>query len=214
LGALWLLGNYIIKKAWEYLLSKRTEYIPDDIHIRFIDFVIFTLSLKWMNKTQWAALVASILMLIYHLLLLGDVYAAVILQSTAFLMELAIAPAFESTVKTMSSFIIRDGTKSTFVQVYKKYTTVFILFFMTTYFARLIILWQYAESFYVNLSPEEVGLGMTNMFYFTIFFGWLVALNAITSRKRKIVFFRKLIRKTLVAGRNWYAFSKPFNYGN
>jgi hypothetical protein len=210
-GALWLLISYIIKQAWNYLLAKREEYIPDDFHIRFIDFVIYAISFKWMNKTQWIILAGNILMFLYHLILLGDWKAAAILQSSAFLVELAIAPAFEDMVRTIDFFIIRDGKRNIVKQMYVRYTPVFILFFVTTYFARLIILWQYSNQWGLNLTAQEVGMGMTNMFFFTISVGWIISLNVITTEEQKLSWLREIIMKTITAGREWYAFWNPAN---
>lgn len=209
--AFWLLINYILQQIWKYILKKRQEYIPDDFHIRFIDLVIYTMSFKWMNKTQWVVVAANILMLGYHILLIGDFKTAAILQSSAFLMELGIAPAFEDIVRTIDTFIIRDGRRNIFVQMYSRYTPVFILFFVTTYFGRLIILWQFSDQWGLNLTTEEVGTGMTNMFFFTVTVGWLVALNVITTQEQKVAWLGSIIRKSITAGREWYAFCNPTN---
>lgn len=197
----WFIGGYILKSWKKYVSILREKYFPDnyseDFQVRFIDFIVYIGSLKWMNTTMWVALFWNLLALLYHFFLFNDVASSLIFQATALLMEWAIAPSFEETLKVLDGFIKRDGLKKivVLVNIYKQYTFVFILYFVTTYYARILILFSLSDQWGLGLTTERIELGMANTAYFALLFGWLVSKIAISGKEKR--FTRENMRKIL-----------------
>ena len=173
LATLWVIGRYILK-SWRYLLFLQQQHLP--VPYQVTNFIVYFLSLKWMNRTMWISWFWNILAWGYHIFLFGNIWSATIFQATALLMELAIAPNYEHDLKKMDD-LIEIGAKriSVIIDRYRKYTLVFVTYFSTTYALRLFIFFQFSDQLNLDLTIEKVDKSITYMLLFAIFIGWVIS---------------------------------------